>query len=274
MSQGFNHPEAVVALLVVDDGNRHRANQQKLLHPDIQQVGIGCIPDRQLALCVMTLATRYQDHATNGHGTVVHQADPSDPFTEPLSPDRLAELAADIVDETNQLRRDPSGYARKLEALRDYYDGNVVRIPGQPAVEVTEGLPALVEAINVLKETDPVPTLRQFLALAQGATDHARDIGMAGDVGHYGSDGSAPLNRATRYHAFPAGSLIGETISFGPPTSAEWHVIQLVIDDGVPNRGHRQALLNGEYRFTGVACEPHAVFRIVCVSVYASDRES
>ncbi|MEB3212156.1 MAG: CAP domain-containing protein [Leptolyngbyaceae bacterium] len=271
VSQGVHDPKAMVAALVVDDGNARRTNQHMLLQPEFRYAGISCIPDRPGVLCVANVASRYQENSDVRPVVGSSDNETTDPFTEALTPERLATLAAEIVDETNQLRRNPVEYAARMAALYDYYEGNIVRIPGQPAVEVTEGLPALEEAIEALERADSAPMLTSSPVLTQGATDHARDIGPSGNVGHYGSDGSAPIQRVSRYGVFPPNSLIGETISFGPPTLAEWHVFQLLIDDGVPDRSHRKALLNAEYRLAGVACEPHAIFRIVCVSVYASD---
>ena len=49
--------------------------------------------------------------------------------------------------------------------------------------------------------------------------------------------------------------------------------MQLLVDDDVRDRGHREAMLRPNYQLTGSACAPHAVFRIVCVITYASEYE-
>jgi len=194
-----------------------------------------------------------------------------DPFSEPLTTENLEALARQIIVETNLVRRDPVGYAAKLKALRPYYQGRLVRIPGQPIVETVEGVAALDEAIADLERRSPLTALTTVSGLNQAATDHAMDIGPRGATGHIGDDGTVPLERVGRYGTVPPGNRLGENISFGPPTLAEWHVVQLLVDDNVPQRGHRNALLNPRYQFTGTACAPHAAFRIVCVITYASD---
>jgi uncharacterized protein YkwD len=46
-------------------------------------------------------------------------------------------------------------------------------------------------------------------------------------------------------------------------------VRSLIIDDGVPGRGHRAAVFSNAYRFAGVGCRTHARYRVVCVVDYA-----
>lgn len=185
----------------------------------------------------------------------------------PVSSDQLDELSAEIVAETNVLRADPAAYAQRLIALRPYYEGNLVKVPGHPMVEVFEGVAALDEAIAVLQSTSALPPLSASVGMALGAADHSNDLGPKGATGHYGSDGSDPFTRINRYGEWQ--SAAGENISYGAATLAEWHVIQLLIDDGVANRGHREVLLGDQYGATGAACEAHAAYRIVCVMTYA-----
>lgn len=294
LTQGLQDPRAIVANLVIDDGNLGRSYRQALLSATFQYAGVSCALDDQLSLCVLNLAAVYREAAeaaaiadspvessinesravsssSSGETRQQSATGESNPFTEPLTTAVLTEIAADIVAETNLLRADPATYADKLEALRSYYEGRLLKIPGQPAVETVEGVAALEEAIAALNSTGAVATLTSVDGLTQGAADHANDIGPRGMVGHSGTDGSSPLQRVQRYGTIPPGNRLGENITYGPPTLAAWHVIQLVVDDNVPDRGHRKALLRRDYRFTGVACAPHTVFRIVCVATYASD---
>lgn len=63
----------------------------------------------------------------------------------------------------------------------------------------------------------------------------------------------------------------GENISYTPVHTARWHVIHLLIDDGVTDRGHREALLDPRFERTGVACGYHARYQNMCVMTYAHD---
>lgn len=272
LTQGLTDPAAIVANLVIDDGDPSRSYRQALLGEQFRYAGIHCEPTGRFAWCITNFAALYTE---SGMMTETPFGEPivtgEDPFTQPLTPEILSDLATEIIVETNQARTNPVGYASKLEALRPYYQGTLVKIPGQPAVETIEGISALDEAIADLKSRAPVSALDISLALSQGAADHAQDVGSRGGDGHLGRDGSLPLERASRYGTIPPGSLVGENISFGPPALAEWHVIQLIVDDDVPSRSHREAMLRPEYQLTGSACGSHTIFRIVCVATYASD---
>ena len=167
-----------------------------------------------------------------------------------------------IIAEVNELRSEPFGYAARMEERRPYYRGNVLLLPGMPALRTTEGVRALEEAIRVLRQTKPLPPLTPSDALSRAARDHVRDIGPKGLVTHEGRDGSSPSERVRRYAARIGRA--GEVISFGPE-NARAVVFDLIVDDGVPDRGHRKILLDGKFRLAGVACGPHATYHTACV---------
>jgi len=180
----------------------------------------------------------------------------------------LSTVERQIIAEMNRIRQNPRAYAIELRKLRTAYRGAVLKLPGAPPIKTREGVKAVNEAIAVLYQTKPRNQLRPSLGLSLGARDHARDLGKSGRVGHYGQDGSNPFSRINRYGTW--GRFAGENISYSPIHSARWHVMQLIIDDGVSNRGHREAILRGDYQFTGVACAPHKAYRHVCVITYAA----
>jgi uncharacterized protein YkwD len=185
----------------------------------------------------------------------------------PATPEATARA---IVDETNRMRSNPAAYAEELVALLDRYNGNDIELAEIGYLyETQEGVAPVHEAIEVLRNTDPLPTLDYSTGLELAARDHVEDMGVAGMVGHVGTDRSLPRERAQRYGTI--GNLQGENISyqFDPVHTAQWHVLMLLVDDGVPDRGHREALLRPDYRVTGVACGYHSAYHNICVMTYA-----
>ncbi len=193
-------------------------------------------------------------------------ARPSAPFRQSLA--HLSPVEQQIITEINRIRQNPAAYAAELKKIRMFYQGNLLKLSGKAAIKTQEGPVAIDSAIATLRRLKPRLPLAPSRGLSQGARDHAKDLGKHGAVGHYGRDRSDPFTRISRYGQWQG--LAGETISYSPIHTAHWHVMQLIIDDGVPSRSHRHALLGDAYRFTGVACAPHRVYQNVCVITYAA----
>lgn len=178
-------------------------------------------------------------------------------------------LETALLAEMNLLRRDPRAYAAKLVAQRSTYRGAlIIRSPEGPAIRTQEGVAALDEAIGALRRAPRrLPRLAVSEALTRAARTHARDLANSGLLGHAGSDGSSPDERVSRVGKWDG--LVAENIAFGR-MSAEEIVIGLLVDDGVPSRGHREVLLTRELFFAGVACGPHPIYQMTCVIDYAT----
>jgi uncharacterized protein YkwD len=174
-----------------------------------------------------------------------------------------------LLDEHNAARTDPAGYAAHLEALLPYFEGSILRRPGSRAgLQTNEGSTAVREAIRALRQQAPLPPLEWADGLALAARDHVRDQGPSGATGHDGTDGSSMDGRVRRYGAW--NGTAAENIDYGSANARDV-LISLIVDDGVPSRGHRRNIFNPNLRVMGGACGPHTRYRRMCVLDYAGE---
>lgn len=190
-------------------------------------------------------------------------------FPAQASADTLGarDIARGIIAELNFARTDPAGYADRLRSYRALYRGRIVRRPGATEDLMTrEGVSAVDEAIAFLSRQPPLEPLDADDALARGARDHVRDQGARGLTGHIGSDGSTPSDRVRRYGRWR--HAMAEDLAYGPASAIDV-VRELIIDDGVRDRGHRKAIFLPVLRVAGASCGFHAVFGTMCAIDFA-----
>jgi len=171
-------------------------------------------------------------------------------------------LEAGVLARINYARQHPREYAQQLREYRSYIHDGILFLPGdENGIYTREGRSAVDEAIDFLESLAPLPALTEGQILSLAARDHADDQGRMGYEGHVSSDGANPGERVKRRGG---DSFVAESISYGF-ADADAVVRQLIIDDGVPDRGHRKLLFTGDFRYAGVGCAEHRRLRYLCV---------
>lgn len=178
----------------------------------------------------------------------------------------MSQLEKDVVRELNLARSNPRRYADFVEEFKKHYAGVYIYVAGQIPIKTREGASAVNEAIDFLKMQQPVRMLRVSRGLCRSARVHVVDQGPTGGMSHAGTDNSTPDQRMNRFGK--VGAAFGEVIEYGN-WSARQIVMQLIINDGVPDRSHRKNIFKPFFNIVGVSYGPHRRFGSMCVINFA-----
>ncbi len=140
-----------------------------------------------------------------------------------------------MLDEINLVRSNPAGYIPYVEQYkRDIQSGK----------SFGSSLAVCDELIAELRRTPRLSILRPAPCLYNAAKNHGLDQKSRGSTGHDGSDGSWPWDRVKRACSQMTD---GNENLVGGPADVREAVILLLVDDGIPSRGHRKTLLNKDW---------------------------
>jgi uncharacterized protein YkwD len=116
--------------------------------------------------------------------------------------------------------------------------------------------------IKNLKTISELPLLKYQDDLYEVAREHATTSGKRGTLGHQRFDKRyGPL--LGKY------SSVAENCAYGYETGIK-NALELLIDEGVPDLGHRKNILNPEFNSIGVSIKPHKTYRYNCVMSFGS----
>ena len=120
--------------------------------------------------------------------------------------------------------------------------------------KTNEGKKCWVETLNFLKNQKPLHEYKLNEGLNWAANDHVSDLASNGLFGHTSSNGDDMTNRIEfRCGKFYGtwGENVGSAFNVEGVNFAQQTVLGLIIDDGVPNRGHRKAVFSADYKYIG-----------------------
>jgi uncharacterized protein YkwD len=174
---------------------------------------------------------------------------------------RASEIEDEVLAQMNFIRVHPADFAEVLKSQARW------GIPGEPPTMTGPTDQAdLQEAIAFLERQRPLRPLEANPGLARAAMAHVRTQSESGAIGHDEPDGTTFIVRLHRADVWAG--VAGENISYGHQT-ARGVLTQLIVDTGIPSRGHRLNIFDPAYEYAGVACGPHRAYGFMCVIDYA-----
>jgi len=193
---------------------------------------------------------------------VMGSAGPARAQSGPEFREQPTEIEKQVLVLLNAARANPAGYAEALRSYRAAFHGKIVSEPGAAMdVETVEGVVPVEEAITFLGHQQPLGTINPGTTLRDAALDHVREQSVSGRTGHFSPEGKGPADRNMKHGG---GRAVAEVIAYGA-TDASEVVRELIVDDGVQDRGHRVVLFARHLKFAGVSCGTHPTFGTMCV---------
>ena len=152
-----------------------------------------------------------------------------------------------MLDEINSVRTNPKAYVPHIER----YIQTINMDADFSAAYKQKESHAARELIAELNRMSPLPALAPHLELYNVAVRHGNDIQRQSILNHVGSDGSQIWDRLENVPSIMGGA---ENLVAGAHSERE-SLIVLLVDSGIPNRGHRRNLLNPRWEYAA----PHII---------------
>ena len=141
-------------------------------------------------------------------------------------------------------------------------NGTVYKSNDDRWMQTKEGSKAVEECIKELNSATPCLIIYPNKKLYKMSKYHADLQGKTEQIGHNCPNGETFIQRIKKFK-IPY-YCCAENIDYGQ-NSAREIVVSLLVDDGVPSRGHRTNILNNFYNKIGVYYGTHKKYGYMCV---------
>ena len=184
-----------------------------------------------------------------------------------MSNEACERIKREVIAESNRIRTNPKAYIPILEGYLKNFDGNLLTLPGKNEIlETEEGPMAYKEAIEFLKNQKPINVIEYDEEASKVALEYSKFLSNSkeGQV----EDENQIEQRVEKYLDYDYS--ISENIDFGGSTGVEV-IVNLLVDDGVKNRTHRENLFSDKYEYYGVGVFEHPDYDFCTVIDYFGD---
>ena len=184
-----------------------------------------------------------------------------------MSNEACERIKREVIAESNRIRTNPKAYIPILEGYLKNFDGNLLTLPDKNEIlETEEGPRAYKEAIEFLKNQKPINVIEYDEEASKVALEYSKFLSNSkeGQV----EDENQIEQRVEKYLDYDYS--ISENIDFGGSTGVEV-IVNLLVDDGVKNRTHRENLFSDKYEYYGVGVFEHPDYDFCTVIDYFGD---
>jgi len=229
--------------------------------PSMAQQVAGTLESRKQRQSEATRATSKKDGKSGGQSPQSNRS--RKPGGDILNAEFCERIEYEVLEALSFVRQEPDKVIEMLERKRKYFKGEEYSLGPGRVLMTEEGVEAVDDAIRFLKKQKPLGPIEihNNPGLKMACADHVHDNGTTGSLKHSGSDGSKPHHRVTRYGKWH--ELCGECLWFGSCQSGLEMILDLIIDDGVADRGHRICIYTPSYTMAGVKLGPHSVMEMM-----------
>ena len=180
----------------------------------------------------------------------------------------IEQIKKQVIIETNRIRTNPKAYIPILEKYLENFDDNILTRPDKnECIETQEGPKAYKEAIEFLKNQKPINEIEFDEEASKVAEEYAKVLSNSGEEEN-GEDEFHIEQRVEKYLDYDY--AISENIDFGGSTGVEV-IVNLLVDDGVKLRTHRENLFSDKFQYYGVAVSTHPEYDYCTVIDYFGD---
>ena len=230
---GAANPENMVREMLIDAENPSRSRRENILSRVYTHIGAATgVHAKYEGICLIEFVGDYLEFNENALKS------PNSRLGKGIS---LAEQ--NVIAEINFARTEPQRYVTE-------------RLEGLVRNEVSTYQSALLELITEMNKMSPRKKLDFKAELHNAADEWVKESGPEGVVG-YAKDWSDRIAKFCKW------KVCSSNISYGAFTPQDI-VLQLLIDAGEPNRGHRKNLLDENMSAAGDAIGEHAEYGIMC----------
>ena len=184
-----------------------------------------------------------------------------------MSSEICERIKREVITESNRIRTNPKAYIPILEGYLKNFDGNLLTLPGKNEIlETEEGPHAYKEAIEFLKNQKPINIIEYDEEASKVAQEYSKFLSNSKE--EQVEDETQIEQRVEKYLDYDYS--ISENIDFGGSTGIEV-IVNLLVDDGVKNRTHRDNLFSDKYEYYGVGVFEHPDYDFCTVIDYFGD---